>query len=398
MVVSLTIIPVLAARFLAQRPMPTTRPDLQRAGRRLRRACFASGLRFPRPVVLLALLGGRAGWLVLAAPRSGLHAGDGRRGVRPRLLHAGRHVAGADRQGAAPRRRRAAAKRPTSPATSAAPARRTGCSPPNRSAATSWSASKPPGQRRPMEEIFDELREELEGEVPELETEFVPLIQDQINDLSGVQQADRGQGLRPRPGRAARPGREGRQDCRRGRRPKDVNAHVHLGNPDIVVRPDSVADGPRRPDASRTSRTSSTRPCTGKWPARCPSRTASPNIRVRYPDAVRYDPRPAGRVADQPCRGAPRPAATPRRSRRRPALRAARATGLDRAGAQPQRAVAREPAAGDHRDGRAGRPRPGQPSIASLQTRAGQAEVSARLSLGVGRRTIGRSRNRSPAC
>ena len=43
---------------------------------------------------------------------------------------------------------------------------------------------KPPGQRRPMDEIFDDLRKRLEGEVPELETEFVPLVQDQINDLA----------------------------------------------------------------------------------------------------------------------------------------------------------------------------------------------------------------------
>ena len=45
---------------------------------------------------------------------------------------------------------------------------------------------KPAGQRRPAEEIFDALREEIEAEVPELETEFVPLVQDQINDLAGV--------------------------------------------------------------------------------------------------------------------------------------------------------------------------------------------------------------------
>ena len=38
MVVSLTLVPVLAARFLARRRMPATGPDLQRPGRRLRRA------------------------------------------------------------------------------------------------------------------------------------------------------------------------------------------------------------------------------------------------------------------------------------------------------------------------------------------------------------------------
>ena len=56
---------------------------------------------------------------------------------------------------------------------------------------------KPAGQRRPMGEIFDALREELKAEVPELETEFVPLVQDQINDLAGVASPIEGQGLRP---------------------------------------------------------------------------------------------------------------------------------------------------------------------------------------------------------
>ena len=43
---------------------------------------------------------------------------------------------------------------------------------------------KPPGQRRPMDEIFDSLRDELKKKVPELRTELLPLIRDQIDDMS----------------------------------------------------------------------------------------------------------------------------------------------------------------------------------------------------------------------
>ena len=66
---------------------------------------------------------------------------------------------------------------------------------------------------------------------------------------------DRGQGLRSRPGGAPRrwPSRWATSSKQAGA--KDVNSHVDLGNPDIVVRPDSVqaarvgltADGRREP-------------------------------------------------------------------------------------------------------------------------------------------------------
>ena len=39
-----------------------------------------------------------------------------------------------------------------------------------------------------MDELFDALRDELKDEVTELETEFVPLVLDQIGDLAGVEQ------------------------------------------------------------------------------------------------------------------------------------------------------------------------------------------------------------------
>ena len=140
MVVSLTIIPVLAARFLGRRPMPTTGPiyNLLADGYE---GLLKVGLRFPRltrarcrcwrsfPV-----------WWLVHAPGDRLHARHGRRGVRARLQHAGRHVAGPDRQGPAPGRGRAPARRPTSRATSAGPGPSSVSSPPSATPATSWSA------------------------------------------------------------------------------------------------------------------------------------------------------------------------------------------------------------------------------------------------------------------
>ena len=117
MVVSLTIIPVLAARFLGRRAMPTTGPIYNRLADVYERA-LKVGLRFPKTIMSAGAAGGRAG---LDPPSrtvdpdrevfhrdqpagDRLHARHGRGRVRPRLQHAGRHLAGPDRQGAAPGR------------------------------------------------------------------------------------------------------------------------------------------------------------------------------------------------------------------------------------------------------------------------------------------------------
>ena len=62
MVVSLTIIPVLAARFLGRRPMPTTGPIYNRLADVYERA-LKVGLRFPKTIMLLALLAVVPGWI-----------------------------------------------------------------------------------------------------------------------------------------------------------------------------------------------------------------------------------------------------------------------------------------------------------------------------------------------
>ena len=220
MVVSLTIIPVLAARFLGRRPMPTTGPiyNLLADGYE---GLLRVGLRVPVIGVCLARCWpwSRLWWLANA---------PGDRASCPTWTK-GRSCSTTTCR-SAPRWPR--------PTRSSAGSRRSCCETPDISgyirrtgaelgffATESYTGDilvslKPPGQRRPMDEIFDALREELEEEVPELETEFVPLVQDQISDLAGVEQPDRGQGLRPRPGQrsASWPSRSARSS-RRSRAP-----------------------------------------------------------------------------------------------------------------------------------------------------------------------------------
>ena len=70
MVVSLTVVPVLAARFLAQRRMPASGPIYDRLATGYERFLRA-GLRFPRTTVALALLAVLPGWWLFHHLESG---------------------------------------------------------------------------------------------------------------------------------------------------------------------------------------------------------------------------------------------------------------------------------------------------------------------------------------
>ena len=70
MVVSLTIIPVLAARFLARREMPTTGPIYNLLADRYE-GLLRLGLRFPRLDVLLAVLVVFPGWFLFNHLKTG---------------------------------------------------------------------------------------------------------------------------------------------------------------------------------------------------------------------------------------------------------------------------------------------------------------------------------------
>ena len=135
MVVSLTIIPVLAARFLGRRPMPTTGPVYNLVADRYE-GLLKVGLKFP----ITAMLAGdlvaafrSGGWPRTWRPGScptwtrGPSCSTTRCPWAPRWSRPTRSCAGS---------RRCSRARPTSPATSAGPAPSSGSSPPSRTRAT----------------------------------------------------------------------------------------------------------------------------------------------------------------------------------------------------------------------------------------------------------------------
>ncbi|MFI5453858.1 MAG: efflux RND transporter permease subunit [Isosphaerales bacterium] len=291
MVVSLTIIPVLAARFLGRRPMPSTGPIYNMLADRYE-GLLKVGLRFPIATVLLSLLVAVPGWwLSQHLERGFMPDMDEGAFVLDYKMPVGTSLAQTDKV-----MRRVEAVLQRTPDISGY-IRRTG-------AELGFFATepytgdilvslKPPGQRRPANELFDVLRDELKAEVPELtsgsaETEFVPLVQDQINDLAGVARDIEvkvfGPDFSTLRTLAEKVGKIVEEDPRAA----DMNANVFLGNPDIVIRPDSVqtarvgltvADVEAQLNAALYGQVAST----------VPEQDRMTKIRVRYPDRVRYD-------------------------------------------------------------------------------------------------------------
>ena len=137
MVVSLTIIPVLASRFLARRPMPSTGPiyNFLAAGYE---GLLRVGLRVPRLTMLLALsrcsfpAGGCCSISIAASCPTWM---KGRSSSITRCRSARRLGKPTRFSGVW---KRCCSTRRTSPATSAAPGRKMGCLSPNRSPAIFW--------------------------------------------------------------------------------------------------------------------------------------------------------------------------------------------------------------------------------------------------------------------
>ena len=77
---------------------------------------------------------------------------------------------------------------------------------------------------------------------------MIPLVQDQIGDLAGVDSPIEVKVYGPDPAVLRSLADEVGHLIEEVPGVADVNSHVFLGNPDIVVRPDSVRDGPRRSD------------------------------------------------------------------------------------------------------------------------------------------------------
>ena len=252
--------------------MPTTGPIYNLIADRYE-GLLKIGLKFPITAMLLAAAGGRAALVAGHAHGDRIHARHGRGGLRARLRDAGGHLAGPDRQGHAPGRGRCCMDTPDI----SGYIRRTG-------AELGFFATepytgdilvslKPAGERRPAEEIFDALREELKDEVPELETEFVPLVQDQINDLAGVDSPIEVKVFGPDFAKLRELAEQVGEIVEKVEGVADMNAHVYLGNPDVVIRPDSLQTARVGLTRAGYRGLSSTPRFTARWPARSLSRT-----------------------------------------------------------------------------------------------------------------------------
>jgi CzcA family heavy metal efflux pump len=300
MVVSLTIIPVLSARFLGRRSMPTTGPVYNRLADVYEQALRAC-LRFPITIMLLTLLAVVPGWVIvngLSIPigTSSLKINPLKTGFMPDMdegafvldynMPVGTSLAQTDKV-----LRRVEQVLLDTPDVQGY-IRRTGAEM-GFFATESYTGDilvslKPLGHRRPMEKIIDALRQELKASVPELETEFVPLVLDQIGDLAGVEQPIEVKIFGPEQATLRELASKVGEILEKVEGVADVNTHVLLGNPDIVVRPDSVQTarvGLTEMDIESQLNTA----LYGQVASTVPEQDRMTKIRVRYPDHVRFD-------------------------------------------------------------------------------------------------------------
>jgi CzcA family heavy metal efflux pump len=319
MVVSLTLIPVLASRFLARRRMPATGPlyAVMAGGYE---GALRVGLRFPRTVVLLALLAVVPGWWLFEHLKSGFMPDmDEGAFVLDYFMPAGTSLEQTDRV-----LRRVEAVLAETPDVSGY-IRRTGAEL-GLFATESFTGDilvslKPSGQRRPMDEIIDDLRKKLKGtasedepeggatqdgaegkaseeqakgKVPELDIEFVPLVRDQINDLAGVGKDIEVKLFGPDHAKLRELAEQVGKMVEEAKA-KDVNTNARLGNPDIVIRRNSARvaqTGLTGGDVENQLHAA----LYGQVASTLPEQDRITNIRVRYPDRIRYDRESLGQL------------------------------------------------------------------------------------------------------
>ena len=148
-------------------------------------------------------------------------------------------------------------------------------------------ALKPPGKRRPLQKLFEDIKDKLDARVPDAKTEVHPLIRDQLDDLMGSNKPvevkifgadyDVLRELAERVGDAVE-----KSGC------DEVNAHVLKGNPDLHVRPIPTVmarAGLTEQDMYNQLNTA----LYGQVAATLPQQDRITNIRVRYPDRVRFN-------------------------------------------------------------------------------------------------------------
>jgi len=286
MVVSLTIIPVLAARFLGRKPMPHSGPIYNLLANSYE-GLLKVGLRFPRSTVLLALLAVIPGWWIITHLETGfMPAMDEGSFVLDYQMPVGTSLQQTDKV-----MRRIEAILQKTPDIEGY-IRRTGAEL-GFFATESYTGDvlvvlKPAKQRRPGAEVIDAVREEIEKEVPELETEFKPTIMDQVDDLAGADKVIEvkvfGSDQATLRGLATEVG----EVLKKIRGLVDVNTNVLMGNPDIVVRPESVQTA-RVGLTVMDVETQLNAALYGQVASTLPEQDRMTSIRVRYPNRIRYD-------------------------------------------------------------------------------------------------------------
>ena len=286
MVVSLTIIPVLAARFLGRRSMAHNGPVYNFIADRYE-GLLRLGLKFPRTTIALFVLA----VIPLAWVYNRLETGfmpdmDEGTFVLDYEMPVGTSLAQTDRV-----MRRVEDVLLRTPDVKGY-IRRTGAEL-GFFATEAYTGDvlvvlKPRSQRRAMADIVEQLREELPNEVPELETEFIPTILDQVDDLAGAESPIEVKVFGSDQAELRKLATEVGEVLEGIDGVVDVNTNVLMGNPDIMVRPDSVQtarvglsvmDVENQLNAALYGQIAST----------LPEADRMTNIRVRYPDRVRYD-------------------------------------------------------------------------------------------------------------
>jgi CzcA family heavy metal efflux pump len=291
MVVSLKIVPVLAARYLTRRRMPSTGPVYDRLVRSYE-VLLRIGLKFPRISVLLALLAVLPGWWLFNRVETGfMPEMDEGAFILDYWMPVGTSLDHTDMV-----MRRVETILQQTPDVDRY-LRQTGAE--NGMFATEafrgdiLISLKPPGKRRSMEQLFEALREQIAREVPELATvEFVPLVRDQINDLNGVKSPIEvkifGSDLKVLRGLAEQV-QKILEEWERDKKVADVKMDMVLGNPDIVIRPDSMQTQ-RVGLMAQDVETQLNAALYGQVVSTLPERDRLTNIRIRYPDSLRFDP------------------------------------------------------------------------------------------------------------
>ncbi len=350
MVVSLTIIPVLASRFLARRAMPTTGPIY---------AIFANGyegllragLRFPRVSVLLALLMVFPVWWLATNVKWGFMPDmDEGAFVIDYWMPVGTSLNQTDK---VVRRVEDILQKNESVA---GYIRRTGAelgfyaTEPHRG--DILVSLKPAGQREKMQDIMDDLEKEIKGAVPELapKLELVPLVRDQINDLSGVDKPIEVKIFGPDFNVIRELAEKAGQIAEKIPGIGEVNSNVELGNPDIVVRTKS-AEAARLGLTQMDVEAQLNAALYGQVAATLPEQDRMTKIRVRYPNTVRYNRKDLGKLPISFLAAAP--AATPTANAAAPVPSGLNFVPLENLASidlksQRQREMAREPATGHY--------------------------------------------------